>query len=176
MQAAILAGGGSRRFGSPKAEIPVGDESLLERTSRVLREALSVEPTVITEDLRPGNGPLGGIETVLSACDSQVIVVACDMPGLDPKLIELLASYTTPALVVLPWFGGQLHPLCARWDRRALVLVQHAIDRGERAIHRVLSHLGIRMVSEVELSRAGIDARRALWNVNEPGDLDEFAG
>ena len=63
----ILCGGQSKRMGRPKAWLPFGDELMLPRVARLLREA--VEPVVVVaapgQDLEhiPGDAETGAAKT-----------------------------------------------------------------------------------------------------------------
>lgn len=94
---AILAGGESRRYGSPKALAEVAGARIIDRVAAALREVTpdlvvsANEPDLFADmglptypDERPGLGALGGIQTVLSRARDAgrpgVLAVACDMP------------------------------------------------------------------------------------------------
>jgi len=127
-------------------------------------------------DLRPENtGPLAGIEAGLQAaqCPS-VFVAAGDMPFLNSGfvrfLLGLLVERGVPA--VLPRWGGRLHPLCAAYERDAVLpAVEAALNAGVRAVREVVGGLpGVLYVGEAELRAFG-DPERLLMNVNSPADL-----
>ncbi|MFT7623264.1 MAG: molybdopterin-guanine dinucleotide biosynthesis protein A [Myxococcota bacterium] len=173
MEATILVGGRSSRFGSPKTEIRIGNERLLGRTVRIAREALGTPPRVIGQDLRPGQGPLGGIETALTGAPGPyMILLACDLPGLSVELLQALRD-APPADVVLP-VTDRRHPLCARWAISTLAAVSAALDREERAIQRLLTTVHTHELDATALAAAGVDVERALFNVNSPDDLQRF--
>ncbi len=167
----ILTGGQSRRFGRPKTDIVIDSERLLDRTIRVARQALGVEPLVIGDDSRPGNGPLGGIETALLRVDGPVLVLACDMPLLTEALLRRLAERPGDVDVVVPRANGRLHPLCARWSPTSGPAVTAAIDAQRLSVTRLLDDLSTDIVDVVD--------SRALSNVNTPEELlaalDEMA-
>lgn len=104
---AILAGGESTRYGSPKALATVGGVRIVDRVIRALRHAtpeiiLSAnEPERFADlalptypDARPDLGPLGGIYTTLlrarEAGRPGILAVACDMPFPSSRLLKLL--------------------------------------------------------------------------------------
>lgn len=127
-------------------------------------------------DCRPDNvGPLAGIEAGLRvARRPSVFVAAADMPflttGLVRYLLGLLAERGVPAAV--PRSGGRLHPLCAAYDRDAMLpAVEAALDAGVRAVREVVGGLqGVLYVGEAELRAFG-DPDRLLMNVNSPEDF-----
>lgn len=168
----ILAGGKASRFGSPKQDIPVGHETLLQRTQRVMQEALGAAPVVITRDIHPGHGPMGGLETAFAQTSTTaILVVACDMPGLDPALLRLLAEDPSGAHVVAPRVGRRIHPLCARWSRSTEARIKAAVASNQGTLMALLDELTVHLIDEAVMNEHGIDPQRALWNVNRPGDL-----
>lgn len=104
---AVLAGGESSRYGSPKALATVGGVRIIDRVIRALREVtpeiiLSANEPALFRDLglpaypdeRPGLGPLGGIYTTLlrarEAGRPGILAVACDMPFPSAELLAVL--------------------------------------------------------------------------------------
>ena len=88
----VLAGGRSRRMGRDKLPLKIGGVTLLDRVHGVLSSRCA-EVMVVGEggaalagahripDLRPGEGPLAGIEAgLLAASHRRVFVAAGDMP------------------------------------------------------------------------------------------------
>jgi molybdopterin-guanine dinucleotide biosynthesis protein A/rhodanese-related sulfurtransferase len=152
--AAVLTGGRSSRMGTDKAAL------FADRVAAALRAAGASEVLTIAEDDRPGNGPLGGIATALRrAAEDVVVVLACDLPDVHPDGILAVVDALGDHDVALP--PGE--PLHAAWHRRALPVVEAAIDAGTLAVKAALDRLRV-----VEVS--GIDPRR-LRNVNQVTDL-----
>lgn len=183
----ILAGGKSRRMGQNKLPLELDGIPLITRVFQVLEP--SCEELLVVggdgptprharriPDLRPGGmGPLAGIEAGLRAARRpSVFVAAGDMPFLSGEfvrfLLGLLAERGVPAVV--PYQGGRLHPLCAAYDRDAVLPeVEIALDSGVRAVREVVGGLpGVLYVGERELREFGEPAR-LLMNVNSPEDL-----
>jgi len=104
---AVLCGGRSRRFGSDKALARFGSSTVGERVVAAIRES-GVDPVVAiggqigdrlgiptVPDLRPGDGPLGGLATALLwARNGSVLMVPCDVPLLSAAHIGLLLAST----------------------------------------------------------------------------------
>lgn len=106
LQAWILAGGRSTRFGSDKASFVVGGETLLDRTARVCRAA-GLAVTVVARAQRPGGlatlvepdgprHPLHGVATALDAAaaggQAHALFVPCDLPSLEAENLRLLLN------------------------------------------------------------------------------------
>ncbi|MFO7894290.1 MAG: molybdenum cofactor guanylyltransferase [Longimicrobiales bacterium] len=104
---AVLAGGESSRYGSPKALATVGGARIIDRVIEALRPVApdviisANEPELFADlglptypDERPDLGPLGGIYTTLlrarEAGRPGILAVACDMPFPSVALLALL--------------------------------------------------------------------------------------
>jgi molybdopterin-guanine dinucleotide biosynthesis protein A len=113
-------------------------------------------------DLRPGMGPLGGIEAALESGRGELnLIVACDMPGLETEWLRrlLLEARETDALCVASSDGnGVVHPLCAVYRSGCLGAVQEALNGGHL---RVMDLLG-------ELGAVTLEVNAAVWNINTP--------
>ena len=147
----VLTGGASRRLGIPKATLRVAGESLAERTVRVLGAiadpVLEVGPGYVAPDPvrepEPGRGPLVALVAGAAALaargvgDRSVLVVAVDLPALDPALLALLAA-APPADVVVPRVAGRDQVLCARYAPTALARAAGLVDAGERSVRALL--------------------------------------
>jgi molybdenum cofactor guanylyltransferase len=182
---AVLAGGASRRMGTPKATLELGGRPLLEYPLAAVQGA-GLEPAVVA---KPGSPlpplavprwdepaepvhPLTGIVAALTAARGRpVLAVACDMPFVTAELLADLAARAGP--LVVPEVDGRLHPLLARWDPSLLPALRDALER-EAPLHVVATELDGQRIDEAELRRFG-DPARLLFNVNAPGDLERAA-
>ena len=179
--ALLLTGGASRRFGAPKAEVQVEGERLADRNARVLTTmaapVLEVGPGYSTLDAvceaEPGAGPLagvaaGGAELVArEAGDLPVLVLAVDLPFVDPALLRALA--TAPAAdAVVPRVDGHAQPLCARYSPTALARAARLVAAGERSMRALLDALVVLWIDEPEWS--AVTTARCFVDVDTPGD------
>jgi molybdenum cofactor guanylyltransferase len=150
----LLAGGESRRFGSPKADAVYGGETLAERAWRLLGDAcderLLVGPGGLPD---PGTGPVAAIAAGLRAATHDLcVVVPVDMPLLTVAALHVLADACRDAAV------AQHGPLPCAIRREAFRATR------ERRLRAVLAGLD---TAHVELDE------NVLVNVNTP---DELAG
>ncbi|HEY5143922.1 MAG TPA: molybdenum cofactor guanylyltransferase [Solirubrobacteraceae bacterium] len=172
----VLAGGASRRMGAAKPGVELAGRPLLSYPLAALRAALA-EVAVIAKAHTPlpavGYGvliwrepdeprhPLAGIVAALGAAGGRAIVVlACDMPFVTPDLVRALAGAETRAPVVVARAEGRIQPLAARYEPRALGLLQ-GFDPAGRTIEQVAALAPLALDVDPEL----------LANVNRPEDL-----
>jgi molybdenum cofactor guanylyltransferase len=177
----VLAGGESRRFGRDKSAEVVGGVTLLARAAETLAEVL---PRVVVvssrapethawpslRDLRPGQGPLGGIEAALEHAAGLgldgAFVLACDMPLVDAATVRaVIAALGPETRAAAPERSAEprVEPLCAAYRVGCLPDVREALDRNELAVHRLFADVrGVTVPVRAEL----------LLNVNRPADRD----
>lgn len=172
----VLVGGRSSRMGRDKARLPVESrllvEAVAEKVSNVAESvALIGEADRYSDlrftrfnDLRPGLGPLAGIETALSlACSELNLIVACDMPDLDPHWLGQLVSHAaerSSRCVISRDRAGVIHPLCGVWHASCLAPVRAALD-----------HRRLRVSGLVEALQADVlSINRPLLNLNTPAE------
>ena len=153
---AILCGGQSKRFGSDKALAYAGSRRIGDRVVAALRDGGADPVTAIggaaghalglptVPDLRPGQGPLGGLATaLLFAKVGHVLVTPCDVALLSADHVAALLDAIEPGVdqaVVATVEGVPQHTVgCwpATWGRRIL----GAVDGGSLA-HRSALEMG----------------------------------
>lgn len=132
--AIVLTGGrGSRLGGVDKARLTVSGRPMVETVLRAARAIagpiITVGPGGDTREDPPHSGPVAGIAAGLATVPEEVdlvVVVACDLPGLDADTLRSLVGAlrdardrgAAAALGVDPTGHDQF--LLAAWDRRAL--------------------------------------------------------
>ena len=178
-------------MGRDKLPLTVGDRPIIRRAYDALaaccEEVIPVihgpqtppglpEDASVVRDLRGGEeglGPLAGLEAGLHhARYRRVFAAAGDMPFLPEGLIRyMLDRLEYGAVAVIPRRGDHLEPLCAAYDREALVYASRALDEGVRSLHGFLRTLPrVEEIGEDELRRFG-EPELLLMNVNSPEDL-----
>jgi molybdopterin-guanine dinucleotide biosynthesis protein A len=154
----VLAGGASRRMGRPKHELKLPDgRTMLEVVAGVLREVCArvvVTGDIETDlqrvvDLRPDQGPLGGIEAILaSGLDAQYLVCPCDMPLVTGPLLQRLTGPADGGATVFQIEGeDSVRPLPARISADLLETVAALLDAQQRAVHRLMGSIETEVVT-----------------------------
>jgi molybdopterin-guanine dinucleotide biosynthesis protein A len=101
-------------------------------------------------DLRPGQGPLGGIEALLaSGLDDEYLVCPCDVPLVTADLLARLTADTTTAAATVFHVEGEtvVRPLPARIAADSLPVVRRLLDVGRRAVHDLMREVGAQQVA-----------------------------
>ncbi len=144
----VLVGGRSSRMGVDKAKAESGGRALAllvaGKAAKVCHSvALVGDPATYADlglpviaDRFPGCGPLAGIEAALAASQYEDnLIVACDMPAIDGKLIESLFEAIGTADCALPRHDdGRVEPLCAVYRRNCHPVILGALDAGIRKV------------------------------------------
>jgi molybdopterin-guanine dinucleotide biosynthesis protein A len=172
---AIIAGGVSSRFGSPKALARVRGERVVDRVHRALGAALGggdiiaiVNDAVLAaaiglpqrRDVIGGAGALAGVHAALLWASERgqrgVLAVGCDMPFLSPALMGALLAGRDGHDVVIPESEGRrgVEPLCAFYGISCIAPVERAIARGDARM--------IGFHADVVVQRIPLDAVRAF--------------
>jgi len=185
MTSIVLAGGKGLRLGRDKLSEMIGGRTLLERVidclSLVSDEILVViaqgqpkpalPPTKVVVDLYPGKGALGGIYTGLVAAQSfHSLVVAADMPFLNPSLLRYLIQVSPTFDAVIPMIKGELEPLHAIYSKNCLAPIQQQIEQGKIRVRDFLDQVRVRYVEEAEINRFD-PKNRSFFNINTLADL-----
>ena len=181
----ILAGGKSRRMaGVNKALLHVGQEPIIERVRNVVAKALP-KTILITNspddfaflglpmfpDIIPNAGSLGGLYTGLYHCQTQFgFLVACDMPFLNPLIIQGMTDLVDDYDVVIPCIDSRLEPLHAIYSKTCIPFVQDLLRQGNLRILDLYDLVKVRRVTEEFLKRFDPEFQFAM-NVNSPADL-----
>ena len=179
----VLAGGQSKRMGRDKALIEVDGRTLLDRAMDLLQPHVS-ELLVIGEpekyghlgpfvigDAWPGKGPLGGLVTALRyASNDRILLLACDLPDLTPRLLEhLKIELGNSTDVVVPRHDGLIEPLVSAYHRRCLPVFQRCVEDDVLKMSDALALVRTTWV-EVPPGKDGWP-ENLFRNVNSPSDL-----
>lgn len=188
VSAAVLVGGESRRMGTDKAALVVGQETLVVRAVRTLA---SISDDVIVScrhddamlddfggaaravvDVLAGAGPLAGVASVLCAArHPTVVVVAVDMPFVAPELLRLVARKAIArqqSTVVRSPRG--LEPLLAAYRRVEADTALTLLRAGERSMAAFLAATRAHVI-EPWVWRPVDPAGTSFANWNRPDDI-----
>ncbi len=174
---AVLLGGASRRYGSDKALALHCGVAMAACMINVLGVAGASDVITVggpdrgfdvvhRPDLYPGEGPLGGLLTVLAQPSHPVIVlVACDMPYLNAATVRRLAqtAHQHPEIDAVVAKTDRREPLCAAYRAEACrPVAERLFAIGTRSLQEFLGSL--------KLLELVLDDFAEVRNVNSPED------
>lgn len=181
--AALIAGGKSKRFGSPKHMAGYGDRRLIDYA---VETALSISADTIIisnfkdeipsfnvpiyDDLVKDCGPLGGIYTALHyARGKYVAVLPVDMPLLNLKIYRMLYPSCKTEKPVTACSHKGIEPLVSIWPASIAKELKKQIDRRDFRIHYLL-----RKLKATEINFASLPGYKHYWfeNINYKKDLE----
>jgi molybdenum cofactor guanylyltransferase len=149
---AVLAGGRASRMGRPKEGVLLEDgramiEPVIEAMAGAFGRVIVVgncagfdcgaRPEIVhLQDLRPGLGPLAGLESLLASdLASGYVVAACDQPLLSSSLLQRLAEGAgeKPRFFIAAGMSTHLDPLPGYFPASLLSRVRSALEEGRRS-------------------------------------------
>ncbi len=186
----ILAGGMSRRLGRDKASLLLKGKPLAcwvaEALAPLVSESWLVTNQVLAHlelglplvtDLRPRQGPLGGLETALFyACTPLALVAAADAPFLSPRLLAALAARAAKGVrtaVVCRTHAG-LQPFPGIYAVKLLNRLTAFLNDDGRQARRFLEQIRPQVLSPEEVARLDPEGLSFL-NLNTPEDFTAAA-
>ncbi len=181
---AIQAGGKSTRMGVDKSFVLFKDRPMIEIVKEQVA-GLGNETILISNnpdpyayldlpifsDIYPDNGPFGGIYTALKAArHDHVLVVACDMPWLNRRLLQHLISLKETADVVVPRWEKFPEPLHAVYNKECVAPIEERLVANKLKITGFFADVRVCFVDREDIVRYDPQGR-SFTNVNTPEDL-----
>jgi molybdenum cofactor guanylyltransferase len=186
----VLAGGESRRFGSPKAFAKrkglyffqysvnalrtfVKDLYIVSHPSIVSRfQQVTDEKVIIDEEAYRGQGPLAGIYTVMKRTDAEwIFVLPCDMPYIRKETVESMITYVHEQFdVILSSHFGRVQPLVGIYHRRTLEHIEQLLKAHNNRMASLLKRCRVRYVNEQDF----LEDEIVFCNINIPLEYDNF--
>jgi molybdopterin-guanine dinucleotide biosynthesis protein A len=166
-------------MGPDKATLELAGVAMARRTADALREfGVGIVMTVggdapalagfgdrHVDDQHPGQGPLGGVATAVGAArGSTLVVVACDLPDLDPELLSALwaaGAALDDGRVVVPVAEGREQWAVAMVPGAVAALVVDRFAAGARSLREGYG----------EVVRVDLGDSRSLLDLDTPEDV-----
>ena len=188
MTSIILAGGRNQRLGRNKALLTIRGKSLIERVIERVK-LVSSQTLIVTSqeqldlsvpleakvlvDLYPGKGPLAGIYTgLLASSYLYSVVVACDMPFLNTKLLRYMIELSPDFDAVVPRLSeGKVEPLHAVYSKNCSDKIKTQLEHDQLQVSHFLDKVRVRYVEQAECRRFDPQLL-SFFNINSQSDLD----
>ena len=176
------------RLGRDKVFETVGDRNLLDlvidRVTPLSRETILVTASnkaliksekysglKAVTDIHPGKGPLGGVYTGLITSSSFCnLVVASDMPFLNPALLNHMMEILADFDVVVPRVGDFMEPLHAVYTKNCLKPMELLLKQDKLSVHRLFPMVRTRYLETDEIETFD-PAHLSFFNINTQSDL-----
>lgn len=192
MNAIILAGGKSSRFGSNKAMYKIEQKPMLEKIVEKLEtsfhkiyiignkkqdfKGIKGKVEYLT-DVIPDKGPLGGLYTGLSKSDSQFnYLQACDMPFICGDYLKFMKKYIkadSEYEAYIPEKDGYLEPFVGIYSKNIKEDILKLIKKDQLNFDYLFNKINIKKISEEEIEKVA-EPKRLFFNINRKEDLDKY--
>jgi molybdopterin-guanine dinucleotide biosynthesis protein A len=181
----LLTGGLSRRMGSPKPDLVLGDRTFVQRVAEAAQPVFDRVYEVTRADAAPcgflnticepphqGTSPMFGIAAALEHAQAAVWIIAADYPLISTEMLQFLSERFDPfgTALLVPMWEGEPQLLCAGYSLHAYDEIVRRRDQGRFRIRELLDVLSAEIVPEAEL-RARFEGEQ-LANVNDPAEYE----
>jgi molybdenum cofactor guanylyltransferase len=183
----ILAGGESRRFGSPKAVARYKNDYFINYSIKALKgnvnqitvvshpNLLSHLTTLLNEKIIKdlpafqGFGPLAGILSGMESTPATwYVVLPCDTPKLSMEMIDKLLTFCEDNYdAIVPVIQERKQPLIAVYHDRVKKVINDLLEDRDLKMNSLLNSCRVKYVTEEDLKSSG----REFENINQPEDL-----
>jgi molybdopterin-guanine dinucleotide biosynthesis protein A len=176
-------------MGRPKAWLPFGDELMLPRVARILRQVVGplvvvaapdqdVPPLssgiAIVRDEERGRGPLQGLAAGLGALEGladAAYLSSCDVPFLRPAFVRRMIELMGDRSICVPRVGEYHHPLAAVYRLDVGPVARRLLAEDRLRPFFLFEAVPTRVVEAGELN--GVDPDfSSLRNLNTPEDYE----
>jgi len=180
----LLAGGKSSRMGLEKGMVAYKGKPLIQygidllsgyagsiiiSSANPVYECFGLE---MVPDEITGQGPAAGIAAALKhSRTSWNLVLACDLPFLEPELIDALLAAAGDNQAVIPVHQGVSEPLAGLWHRDLAEILHQSVEAGNLALHRILQPCKVHYLETVPLLKK---YPNLFANFNSMKEMDPF--
>jgi molybdopterin-guanine dinucleotide biosynthesis protein A len=186
VSAIVLAGGKSSRLGRDKALEKIHSSSSIIHTIIEKLQAISDDVIIVanddkyasftvkvTSDIYLNKGPLAGLHSgLLAAKHSYALVVACDMPFLNVKLLNYMVNLPLNYDALVPKIEGLLEPLHAIYSRECIEPIEKMLKSHRFSMLDLFGIVAIQYLFQDTITL--FDPQyRSFFNINSPKTLEE---
>jgi molybdopterin-guanine dinucleotide biosynthesis protein A len=188
----ILSGGKSSRMGSDKALLTVGDETIIERITDLMK-SIFCDVHIITntpedykflniplhEDILKNKGPLSGIHSGLHhSLTKENFFISCDLPIISKELIKYIVEFKSDKSIRYCIASGRQHYLAGVYSKNLIPEIEKIIKvspkQSEKKEHKfsvknLLMKIEAEIINVEHLSFYNDDL---FFNLNTPEDFE----
>jgi molybdopterin-guanine dinucleotide biosynthesis protein A len=180
----LLAGGKSSRMGQEKGLVELRGKPLIQYGIDLLS---GFTDTILIGSSNPaylpfglemvpdeimGKGPVAGLATLLKRSNTPWnLVLACDLPFLQPELILALLEAAGTNHAVIPVSQGIAEPLAGLYHSDLAEYFQLEIAKGNLALHKILQSCKVHYLETDELV---LKYPKLFTNFNSLKEMDQY--
>jgi len=176
----ILAGGKNSRMGTDKGLLVVRGKKIIDRILDTLKP--NVNDIIIISngnnysnlgykvyaDIIKDCGPLGGIHTALTFSRTKKnLVISCDMPFLNEKILKFIIADSDDCDVALPVHDNRTEPLCAVYDSICTDKFSELLSKNQLKMQDALKEF---KVKKININKTDFDSN-CFTNINTKEEL-----
>ncbi len=187
MNALLLSGGKSSRFGTNKAMETINGKPLIEQIVQGLKNVFEkvyiignvkeytfLQGVFFCEDIIPNKGPLGGLLTGLICSDSEYnFLTACDMPFLTREFFEFVKLQKKDYDLLVPAYNSYLEPLAAVYSKKCLPFISDSLKRNQLKLKSFFPQVNVRIIKETVIREIG-EPEKLFFNINYKEDVQKL--
>ena len=183
----VLAGGSSSRMGQEKSLMLFNGRPLISYAIKTLspicdQVVISSNKPIyeftgcdVWPDILTLQAPMIGIYSCLKRSQTcWNIFLSCDMPLVDPRLLDFLLTRREGVDIVIPVHRNEMEPLCGLYSRKLLPLLEKKIGGGDFSVQQLIR------VARSRLVEIGPDlvfySGNMFVNMNMADDIQSFSG
>ncbi|MDK2906726.1 molybdenum cofactor guanylyltransferase [Petrotoga halophila] len=187
MNALLLSGGKSSRFGTNKAMETINGKPLIEHIVQGLKNVFEkvyiignvkeytfLQGVFFCEDIIPNKGPLGGLLTGLICSDSEYnFLTGCDMPFLTREFFEFVKLQKKDYDLLVPSYNSYLEPLAAVYSKKCLPFISDSLKRNQLKLKSFFPQVNVRIIKETVIREIG-EPEKLFFNINYKEDVQKL--
>jgi len=190
----ILSGGRNSRMGLDKALLKLGDESIIERMTKLLKSIFS-KVFIVTntpnnyrflnvplyEDIYKHRGPLSGIHSgLVHSSTNKNFIISCDLPLVSEELINYIIDFKSDKLIRYCFASGHHHYLAGIYRKELLPEIEKIFTSGTSSSEKKDQHFSIRnLIKNIETEAIQIENLpfyndELFFNLNTQEDFEHL--
>jgi molybdopterin-guanine dinucleotide biosynthesis protein A len=190
----ILSGGKSSRMGTDKALLKLGDESIIERMTKLMKSIFN-QVFIVTntpddyrylrvplyEDIHKHKGPLSGIHSgLVHSSTNKNFFISCDLPLVSEELIKYIIEFKSDKLTRYCFASGRNHYLAGIYRKELLPEIERIFASGASSSEKKDQQFSIQnLLKNIETEAIQIENLpfyndELFFNLNTQEDLDQL--